>query len=909
MSVIQLFLTVSAFADVVHMERQELIQRSELIFVGEVIEKEARWNDLGSLIVTDYTFKVTQVLHGDHQDREIELRFAGGELPDGRGHSLSDVPEFHVGEVVVLMKEQSDWPLFSPVTGTYQGKFSRLDFEGQQIVVDGEGIPLVDENESLIPFNTFIDMVVAEIPVALASDLPDRSVPEELQHLVLKDLPALTYDANSGGLASQTRMPVTNDVASSPGTPDGQRDVKSDNADEQLDDPNARWAYEHRSKTVPVTFNPWPDSFPEAFRNHDQFALSYWNKYADIFRVQTATGSWAWQNGVYDMTGFPDNDTMVEQFGQGWGSSTLAVCWLAWDSTDFSIEADISCNPAFSWTTDDYATYRSSNLYNLDRTMTHEIGHGWGLEHQWEALSVMNYAPKKYRAYNVLYRDDISAVRSAFPDESVDSTDLGVALFFSSGFQDYDDSALDKTIVEAGDSLTVSDFVIENSGTTTVASPEIEWYLVPSINDWTGNIFVGTTTHGSLDPGAWFLTARTLTIPSGIPAGDYYLGAFVGTTDDIGDNDSSWLDRIITVEEPVDPPANDNWAGFSFNLPDSVAATNVAATEQADEQDLGPAGATVWWFALAPGDGTITFDTNGSNFDTMLHVYTGFENGFANLDLVASDDDGGDGNRSLVTFDVKQGQFYEIRVAGYNGATGDIVLSGEYTPCPQDIEVVGDELVIGGTGGPDAITVSESDGGLIVDFNDCYYEIDDAVSKIVINGGNGRDEITVLSSLETFITGGRGFDTIQGGTGRNEIRGGPGQDTIYGGPGVDIISGGLASDKIYGYEGEDELSGNEGSDQIFGGDDKDIIKGGVGIDTISGGFGNDELFGGEGLDTITGGPGNDILVGNRGNDVLEGGGGNDEFTGGEGSDFFDGGAGTDTAIDEGEAGEVSIENS
>ncbi len=335
------------------------------------------------------------------------------------------------------------------------------------------------------------------------------------------------------------------------------------------------------------------------------------------------TGSWAWENDRYDMAGFPDNQTMIDQFGAGWGATTLAVCWLRWDGTGFSIEADIAVNPAYSWTTDDYASYDNPNLWNLDRTLTHELGHSWGLNHQFDFLSVMNYAPKKYRAYNVIYMDDSSAIRAAFPSEAQSLSDLDVALFYSAGYQDYDDSNLSTQNVSPGDSLTISDFVIENVGTVTM-NPEIDWYLVPNINDWTGNRYIGSTTHATLNSESWFLTSRTLTIPSGIPDGTYYLGAYVSnSSDEYGANDSSWLDREIQV---TNPPPNDNWANSIVvsTFPSTVFGSNVNATEEPGEQHLDPAMATVWWFFQARDTGTITIDTFESDFDTMLHIYSGY---------------------------------------------------------------------------------------------------------------------------------------------------------------------------------------------------------------------------------------------------------------------------------------------
>jgi hypothetical protein len=69
----------------------------------------------------------------------------------------------------------------------------------------------------------------------------------------------------------------------------------------------------------------------------------------------------------------------------------------------------------------------------------------------------------------------------------------------------------------------------------------------------------------------------------------------------------------------------------------------------------------------APADGNYQIDTNGSAFDTVLHVYDG-----ANCDaaLIECDDDDGDGNQSLMTLALTAGQQITIVVDGWNANSG-----------------------------------------------------------------------------------------------------------------------------------------------------------------------------------------------------------------------------------------------
>jgi hypothetical protein len=172
---------LAAHAAVIQIDRQEVIQRSKLIFVGSVQTKNARWNDKGNLIVTDYIFKVDDTLFGEC-GKTVTFTFAGGQLAD-EGQAVSDVPEYKVGDVILLMIEDSETPIFSPVTGMYQGSFVAADSGAQyaSIVLNGEGKPLRDKDGGLLVFGDFIEIVKNEIPKAKSNPLPDRSVPEKFK--------------------------------------------------------------------------------------------------------------------------------------------------------------------------------------------------------------------------------------------------------------------------------------------------------------------------------------------------------------------------------------------------------------------------------------------------------------------------------------------------------------------------------------------------------------------------------------------------------------------------------------------------------------------------------------------------------------------------------------------------------
>lgn len=90
------------------------------------------------------------------------------------------------------------------------------------------------------------------------------------------------------------------------------------------------------------------------------------------------------------------------------------------------------------------------------------------------------------------------------------------------------------------------------------------------------------------------------------------------------------------------------------------------------------------------------------------------------------------------------------------------------------------------------------------------------------------------------------------------------------------------------------ISGTFGSDTIRGTNENDAIVALSGSDSVRGLLGDDDIAGGLGSDRVEGDRGNDILLGNGGNDVILGGRGNDFINGGQGSDVLSGGLDSDT---------------
>jgi subtilisin-like proprotein convertase family protein len=129
-------------------------------------------------------------------------------------------------------------------------------------------------------------------------------------------------------------------------------------------------------------------------------------------------------------------------------------------------------------------------------------------------------------------------------------------------------------------------------------------------------------------------------------------------------------------------PSNDNFAFCEFTGGASglvTGSTREATKETAEPNHAGNSGGhSIWYCWTAPDSGSVTFDTIGSNFDTLLAVYTGDTvNG---LTVRASNDNiSGNNLQSRVTFSVVGTTMYHIAIDGRSGAVGNTTLSWSLT--------------------------------------------------------------------------------------------------------------------------------------------------------------------------------------------------------------------------------------
>ncbi|MFN0198831.1 MAG: hypothetical protein ACKVT0_18950 [Planctomycetaceae bacterium] len=297
-------------------------------------------------------------------------------------------------------------------------------------------------------------------------------------------------------------------------------------------------------------------------------------------------------------------------------------------------------------------------------------------------------------------------------------------------------------------------------------------------------------------------------------------------------------------------PANDDFADRELITGNTATllGTNFNSSKELGEPDHAgdTGGNSVWWTWTAPFSGTAEIDTEGSDFDTLLGVYTG--GNVAALTEIASDDDGGFSNQSKVTIAAIAGATYQIAVDGFGGDQGDIVLN-----------VALSTLTIDGTNGDDEITVDLHDPNNVhVIVNGVESDINTSgLDRIEVHGMAGDDILHVIGTM--------GNDDVTLNPGMMEFAGPAftvGADSFsY----IDVKSGG-GEDRasLFDSAGEDQYIASPMTARLVGTGFDSLVEGfrRVYAYSYAVGFDTARLFDSAGNDNFTGDPIRSRLFGN-----------------------------------------------
>ena len=155
-------------------------------------------------------------------------------------------------------------------------------------------------------------------------------------------------------------------------------------------------------------------------------------------------------------------------------------------------------------------------------------------------------------------------------------------------------------------------------------------------------------------------------------------------------------DLVVNLAcSPLCPPHNNNLnAGGSILPPFEDNVSTLGATlEQNEPRPCGGIDKTVWYSVYVTGPATVSVDTTGSDFDTVVAAYE-LPYGEFNMDhltkIVCNDNSGG--LQSHITFPATTDRQFVVQVGGHNGATGNLVfrLDCDPVPCPPQNDRLGE---------------------------------------------------------------------------------------------------------------------------------------------------------------------------------------------------------------------------
>jgi hypothetical protein len=200
--------------------------------------------------------------------------------------------------------------------------------------------------------------------------------------------------------------------------------------------------------------------------------------------------------------------------------------------------------------------------------------------------------------------------------------------------------------------------------------------------------------------------------------------------------------------------SNDNFVGAAPLPGDSGEAegiTSSATREPSEPLHAGVVGANSVWFRWrAPQTAKYVFSLGGSQFDTLLAVYTGTS--LPSLFLVAANDNQpGVGTFSQVTLSANAGEEYWIAVDGRAGPSG----SGRFRMVYHRTEIIG--IAVSGS------VIARGNGDTIVPAAALTVTVKDQDGNLIttdITEGNGHYRVIIPSGIINFTVSAAGFGFV-----------------------------------------------------------------------------------------------------------------------------------------------------
>jgi hypothetical protein len=592
---------------------KEIAQTADLIFVGTVAREENRANDNGSMAVTSVFFNDITLIHATNRslqrgESEVRLTYAGGNA-SGMTITVGHPPQFEVGKRYLIFMHDDGKTYLNPIVGgTGQGLFqiTKDRATGVEYVLNAVGKPITGVSAEEVSTGA---RRIAEIRSgAIVSLADDNALPD------LFNTEAATASSPNDAASSLDRERVRNATArplrlrgfinsilnTALKAPLGERKLKlegrgkfyqGENGNvEAFDFPEQDFAASADtaepinapldeltggtvgycgSQTLPINF----EMVPTTFWNYavDESLMADWNRYMDLYRILQSDGGYG-NNTRNEMGGWASDADISRIYGFNpafsWGGALAVTVTFANANCGRILQTDIFFNPAYSFSDNETLTIGNSSVYNYRVTQAHELGHTWGAQrgtytetYDYDVPTVMQgIASQIVENGRGIHSTDAYMIRrnyqSVTPIRSV--ADVGVESYYNSNGQKI--STTNALTYTAGNSITLNNVQVENTGNAAVSDMRLRFYLSTDRNITTSDYQLGTDAY-------WYWTSfaaeqynvgtYNTTIPANIPTGTYYVGAIISANgfggDDYGFNNAVSFFRQITVNA-LPPP-------------------------------------------------------------------------------------------------------------------------------------------------------------------------------------------------------------------------------------------------------------------------------------------------------------------------------------------------------------------
>jgi hypothetical protein len=591
----------------------EVAQTANLIFVGTVESQAVRMGANGNMIFTDVTFADVEVVNATSRSKQkdasrVQLTFPGGTM-DGITISPCTSLRVETGRRYVLFAFDDGIVYSSPLIGGAQGLFevvrdSQTGEEfvltaGQHAVLNVENLDLVSSDARVAAIDggrivaaTADDSNKAGVEAPISADgvratpmvrgkggtdarpLTLRGFVDQIRTVSLKTkLTERTLRfGDSGELLKMVDGKVVREslkqrsphqliadrtgVAAAPRIPRaGTASAASNSSAANVDD-KTRGGFLGACgrQNLYIVMEQYPAGWSEWGVAND--CMYTWNQSREVFHYVDDDGNYG-VNDVNEFTGYPSNTDMVNIYGFAWGSALAVTNTRQVQNCGRIVEADLSLNPAATFSDDPIAAIGTSNVYLLRPTMMHELGHVWGEQdgeldetYDYDVATVMqaiySSVPEEGRG---VHATDARLIRETYDYQEV-GADVGVESYYA--LNGLKNSTISGTTFNPGDAITLGGVTVENMSNFSIQNVNVRFYLSTDRVITTDDRQMGTNWYWEDFPGVSFSEADyPQTIPIDTPPGTYYVGAIVTINgfdgDSYGWNNGAFFADTVTV--------------------------------------------------------------------------------------------------------------------------------------------------------------------------------------------------------------------------------------------------------------------------------------------------------------------------------------------------------------------------